>query len=187
MKRGLRPCLAILALVVASARIPAAQATLISFEVDNIAGNTWEYSYTVENDSLGIDIEEFTIFFDVGLYENLALASAPTGWDPLAVDPLPVLLFDGFYDALALGPGLAPGGSLGGFSVLFDFLGSGTPDSQQFEIIDPNTFQALEFGTTSVALSIPEPGSAPLFAIGLVLLTLVASYRRKRIISFSGR
>ena len=42
-------------------------ATTIEFEVVNIGGSHWEYDYLVNNDTLGFDIEEFTIFFDVGL------------------------------------------------------------------------------------------------------------------------
>lgn len=152
-----------------------AQATTITYNVQNIAGNTWEYIYTVDNDTLSVDIGEFTIFFDVSLYQNLAMAAAPVGWDPIAIQPDSLLSSDGFYDALALGSGIAPGGSLGGFSVRFDFLGTGTPGSQPFEIIDPFSFSLIDSGTTILFVSappgpVPEPGTLALFALGLIAL-----------------
>ena len=55
-------------------------ATTITYEVNNIAGNTWEYIYTVSNDTLGIAIEEFTILFDVGDYGNLVVTTTPVDW-----------------------------------------------------------------------------------------------------------
>jgi hypothetical protein len=105
-------------------------ATSVTYDVQNLGGTTWEYTYTVANDTLGVDIEEFTIWFELGLYENLVATATPADWDPLAIDPDPGIPDDGFYDALALVAGITPGGSLGGFSVSFDFLGAGTPGSQ---------------------------------------------------------
>ncbi len=155
-----------------------ASATVISFDATNIAGNTWEYSYTVENDSLAVDIEEFTIFFDLGIYENLVIGTAPAGWDPLAIQPDPLLPDDGFYDALALGVGIASGASLGGFTVQFDFLGAGAPGSQFFNILDPFTFDLLDSGETVPApgVGVPAPGALLLLAIGLLGLS-----RKRRI------
>lgn len=181
MTPGTRTWLALLALAMVFARTPAAQATMIFFEAANISGNTWEYSYTVENDSLGFDIEEFTVFFDVGVYENLVLADAPAGWDPLAIQPDTLLPADGFYDALALISGVAPGTSLAGFSVQFDFLGTGTPGAQPFTIVDPFTFETVDSGSTQLAdgiVAVPEPGSFWLLLAGLVCLSIFPNLRR---------
>jgi hypothetical protein len=152
-------------------------ATMINYDINNLAGNTWEYTYTVSNDTLGVDIKEFTIFFEVGLFENLVASSTPLLWDPLTIQPDPGLPDDGFYDALALGPGIAPSDSLGGFSVQFDFLGAGTPGSQFFEVIDPSTFNTLDSGFTQV---IPLPAAIWLFASGLIGVfgLSVARYRK---------
>ncbi|MBN1766410.1 MAG: hypothetical protein JW860_14225, partial [Sedimentisphaerales bacterium] len=49
-----------------------AQDTQISYLVENLGGDTWEYTYDISNISLTAGIEEFTIWFDYGLYENLA-------------------------------------------------------------------------------------------------------------------
>jgi len=138
-------------------------ATMIQYDVANISGNTWEYSYTVNNDTLGIDIDEFTVYFDSGDYTNLSLPSAPGTWDPLAVQPDNFMNNNGFYDALALSGGIAAGISMGGFSVRFDYLGAGTPGSQLFEIVDPSDFSILDSGQTSV---IPVPPAIWLFIAG---------------------
>ena len=95
--------------VVLSFSHPEANATVIFYEVQNLGGTTWEYSYTVENDTLGSDIEEFTIYFDLGLYENLVVVSTPADWDPLVIEPDANIPDDGFYDALALSAGISGG------------------------------------------------------------------------------
>ena len=152
-------------------------ATTITYDVTNIAGSTWEYSYTVNNDTLGFDIEEFTVYFDVGVYENLTLITpTPATWDPLVIEPDNFLSNDGYYDALALSAGIAPGNSLGIFSVRFDYLGGGTPGSQYFEIVDSFTFDLLDSGQTS---PVPVPAAVWLFGSGLIGLIGVA--RRKKV------
>lgn len=149
-----------------------AQATLITFDVTNIAGNIFEYTYTVQNGTFGVDIEEFTIYFDVNLFQNLSFAAASAGWDPLVVQPDAVLADDGFYDALALAVGIAPGDTLGGFSVRADFLGAGTPGAQPFEIFDPLTFALVDSGTTvrADAVAVAEPASMWIFALGFLAI-----------------
>lgn len=158
--------------------VGASHATVIEYSVTNIAGNTWEYTYSVENDTLVI--EEFTIFFEVGLYENITPSATPVDWDPLAIQPDPGLPDDGFYDALALGSGIGQWDSLGGFSVQFDFLGLDTPGAQAFDIVDPVTFDILDFGTTVLAAQPPtqvsEPGVLSLVAGAMLLL---AGFRRR--------
>jgi len=149
-------------------------ATSISYDVSSLGGTGWEYTYTVANDTLGADIEEFTIWFDLALYGNLVATATPADWDPLVIQPDPGLPDDGFYDALALVAGIAPGDSLGGFSVSFDYLGRGTPGAQLFEVIDPATFDLLDDGTTVRAAAgpgpspaIPEPATGLLLGMGL--------------------
>jgi hypothetical protein len=160
--------------------INSSNATTVTYDVTNIAGNTWEYTYTVNNDTLSVDIEEFTIWFDVDLYENLAVGTTPADWDPLVVEPDPAVPpngDDGFYDALALVSGIAPDGSLGGFSVQFDYLGSGSPGNQFFEIINPNSFATIDDGYTQIAL-VPIPAAFWLFASGFAGLFLPSAFRK---------
>ncbi|WP_428354401.1 hypothetical protein [Methyloprofundus sp.] len=74
----------------------------VEFVATHISGNNWVYNYTINNDSLSADIEEFSIFFDYNLYENLIVALTPTNWDSLVIQPDLGLPDDGLYDVLAL-------------------------------------------------------------------------------------
>ena len=65
--------------------------TVIQYDATNLSGNSWQYDYTITNDSLTEDIEEFSIYFDYDLYENLSLVSNPIGWDPLIIQSEPSL------------------------------------------------------------------------------------------------
>jgi len=144
------------------------QATPIFYQVQNLSGNSWEYTYTVDN-QLATPIEEFTIYFDLGVYENLVITGSPTfDWDGLAIQPDPLLPDDGFADWLAFGLPIAPGEALGGFTVMFDYLVTGTPGSQFFETIDPNSFDVISEGFTRPlpSDSVPEPGILVLFWLG---------------------
>jgi len=157
-----------------------AQATIISYSSTNISGNTWENTYSVSNDTLASDIEEFSIYFDLGLYDSLSLVTAPADWDPIVFDPDPLLPDDGLYDVLALVSGIASGDMLSGFSIQFDFLGAGAPGAQFFEVLDPFTFAVLDSGYTQlVVASVPEPGILLLMSVGLIGLIGARKGHRK--------
>ena len=96
------------------------EATVITYGVFAVAGNTFEYRYVVDNDTLGVDIDEFAVYFDVNLFENLRMPVAPADWDPLVVQPDTVLWDDGFLDVLALASGIAPQSNAGGRQRLSD-------------------------------------------------------------------
>ncbi len=148
-------------------------ATVITTDLTNTSGNSWQAEYTVENNTLGSTIEEFTIWFDLGLYENISIVSTPSNWDPLVVQPDPSIPDDGFYDVLALGSGISSGSSLGGFTIMFDWLGGNSSMSQFFEVIDPFTWAVQDSGqTTIVTASIPEPPSIVLLSLGIAGLVL---------------
>ena len=144
-------------------------ATTITFDLSNSSGNTWTANYSIINDTLAGPIEEFTIFFDLGLYENINSVSTPANWDPIAIQPDVGIPDDGFYDALALISGIANGATLSGFIVSFDWLGVDSPISQYFEIVDPFTFDVLDSGQTQISqlVSVAEPGSISLLIAGL--------------------
>lgn len=151
-------------------------AATITFTTSFKGGNQWTYDYVITAAPEDPAIEEFTIYFDVTRYSNLAIKASPAGWDPLIVDPDVQISADGFFDALSLNSGISPGAKQGGFTVLFDFLGAGTPGSQRFDIIDPNTFATLSTGLTSALITppppsnVPEPNTLVLALLGLTLL-----------------
>ena len=116
----------LLLLIVSTTVSNSLSATTIDSEVTNIAGNTWQYSYTVKNDTLVSAIENFTVNFDPNLYTNIKPTTAPSGWNVSSYQPDPTLPSDGVYDALALSGGIIAGHSMTGFTVQFDFLGANT-------------------------------------------------------------
>jgi hypothetical protein len=163
-----------LALISFAGSVVPSEATLITFEVAPVAGNTFEYRYVVENDTLGVEIEEFAVYFDVDLFRNLRMPTAPTtDWDAEIFQPDPMLPDDGILDVLALMGGIAPGTGLGVFTVWADFLGAGTPGRQPFEVRDPGTFDVLDSGFTVPAGGpVPEPATLWLAGLGIGALGL---------------
>lgn len=149
-------------------------ATTISFTTTNLSGNVWQYEYTVINDSLSSAIDEFTIHFDRDLFFNLNVEASPAGWDSIVVQPDPGIPADGFFDGLALGAGLAPGAAAAGFAVSFEFLGAGSPGSQPFDVVDPDSFNVVDSGMTvaETVTGLPEPGSLALLGLALSALAV---------------
>jgi hypothetical protein len=147
----------------------AAYATLVSYNLKNLCDNQYEYTYTIKSDTLSIPIQEFTIWFDIGLYRNLVITTA----EPLAGQWDEIILKDtGFglsygYDALALNGGIQPLETMSGFSVKFDWLDTGKPAGQFFEVIDPVTFETIESG-----YSVPEPSTLLMFSIAGLIFRL---------------
>jgi len=145
--------------------------TGIIYETSDLGGGRWQYTYEVANNGLTVPIEEFTVWFDYDSYANLTVETptTPADWDQLVLQPEPVLLDDGAYDAMATAAGISLGQTLGDFAVSFDFSGIGEPGPQPYDIIDPQTFQTIDSGTT-----VPEPATLLLLGLGGVIL------RRKR-------
>lgn len=169
-----------------------ASADPIYYEAENLGGNTWRYDYTVANDT-GAPIDWFTIFFDPLAYAFEMLAPAffevdpsivgnPDGWDILVAAPDPFFPGSpddqsGFYDGFALfAPPIAPGESLGGFSIEFEWLGAGTPGSQPFTLGGLGLGEGpARFTEPFPTVSVSEPGTLLLLATGLAALA-----RRRR-------
>ena len=141
--------------------------TEIQYATNDLGSDRWEYIYTVENIGLSGGIEEFTIWFDYGLYDNLVVTTpeTPPEWDQIVWQVEPVLEDDGGYDALAMNLNIDIGESLDGFSVSFDWLGTGVPGPQYYEIIDSLDSSTIEDGYT-----VPEPTMLMLFGFGLLAL-----------------
>jgi hypothetical protein len=185
MRRRFRSLAGVLALL---AFTGATRATVIEYDVTNVSANSWRYDYSVTNDTLGFALDEFTVFFDRTLYGDLVFGGAPIGWDPLLIQPDPALPDDGFYDALALGPGIAAGSTQSGFFVTFAWLAAGTPGAQPFDIVDAVTIETLDSGITRLRSQNPEPpvpvpepdGPAPLMLAGMLMLLALHARRLNR-------
>jgi len=142
--------------------------TQIKYEASEVGESRWQYEYEISNVIMTGPIEEVTIWFDYGLFDNLAVETiGPPGWewDEIVVQPEPIIGDDGYYDALALGGGIEQGQTVVGFAVSFDWLGVGEPRPQFYEIIDPATFEAIDSGFT-----VPEPSIVLLLGLGILAL-----------------
>ena len=130
--------------------------TQVRYRLTDLGSGRWQYTYDLTNCSLDAGIEEFTIWFDYGLYENLAIATQnppAVDWDEIIWQPDPVIGSNGGYDGLVEVTTLAigVGQTVSNFSVSFDWLGQGTPGSQFYEIVNPVTFEAIDSGYTMPA------------------------------------
>jgi hypothetical protein len=150
----------------------AAYQTQIVYETTDLGTERWKYTYDVCNVSLAETIEEFTIWFGIGSYDNLVIETLnppASNWDEVVWDPEPFLGDDGGYDAWAnLATPIGIGQSISGFAVSFDWLGTDEPGSQFYEIIDPETFETIYSGWT-----VPEPGTLTMLGLGVLALLQV--------------
>jgi hypothetical protein len=142
-----------------------AQQSNVTYELTDLGSNSWQYNYTISNIGLTTPIEEFTIYFDEGLYQNLAIVGpTPDGWDAIVWQP-ELGLGSGAYDALTIGAGIGFGESIGGFNARFDWLGAGNPGSQYYEIVNTTDFTVMDSGYT-----VPEPATLVLIGLGNLFL-----------------
>jgi hypothetical protein len=149
----------------------------VQYQATSLGANQWSYAYTVSNNSLAEPVREFTVWFDQSLFRNLQVASPnppSAGWSELVVQPDLVIQDDGFYDALSLGAGIAAGTQVPGFSVRFEWIGSGQPGSQPFEVVDPATFTTIYRDFT-----VPEPATA-LSTVAMAGVLLARAGKRVR-------
>ena len=148
---------------------PFAQASTISYTTTYLGGVQWRYDYLIHN-SKPTPLQEFTIFFNDGMYENLTSVGKVANWDVLTIQPDGALPAAGFYDGLALGGGIAFMNSLGGFAIAFDYLAGGTPGGQLFTVSDPLTLNIIEQGITVDLAAVPLPSTVWLIFAGALAL-----------------
>lgn len=157
-------------------RAPSASASPASIsysltDLGSVQNGLWQADYTVEGYNFHAG-EGLTIYFDYGLYADLAIVSAPAGWDALTYDPDMVF---GVKDAGALDAmATVDSPSLSGvFSVQFTWLGEEAPGAQNFEI-HGSDYCVIESGQSS---HVPIPGSLLLLANGLLGILFVRNRR----------
>ena len=139
---------------------------VVLFDLADLGGGTFSYTYSFDNSAGAGTIEEFNIDFDQALYDPASLVVLTPfgigdgGWlefviPPLATEPA---VYSAFTD---LG-GIGPGEILEGFIIEFAWLGTGLPGAQPFELIGSAAFS----GVTQV---VPLPGALVLMmsALGL--------------------
>jgi len=144
-----------------------ADATTIQYTVVDVpdigVGDRWEYRYSV-SDRIFDEGFGFSILFD---FETVSSIETPpivnADWDPIALQPDPLLPDDGLYDALSLAADATLADT---FIARFVWAGTGTPGSQPFVVFEPG-FSTIETGNTVL---VPEPSSFLLCALGLILL-----------------
>jgi hypothetical protein len=166
-----------------------AQALLITSNLSYISGNTWQYNYTVTNDSSSFNIEWFAIYFDDLNYDNLVLVDGPSAeWDIIVEQPGAVFPGeDGYIDLFALAPSLALGfgESIFNLIVSFNYEGSGTPLGEQFvDVYDTNIADPfsnpLESGTTpAITGQLPVTHASGLFILGIIAVMSRSVLRRR--------
>jgi hypothetical protein len=158
-----------------------AHAVQIGYTTQDLGSGQWEYTYTVQNSSPSVTTQEFTVFFDYGLYQNLdvsAYTSAKPNWSIITAEPVLILGSPqpGFYDALSLASGIPSDSNEGGFSVNFQWLGTGTPGSQGFDIVDTSTYATLYEGQTT---PVPLPAALLLLGSGLTGIGVTRKMRKR--------
>ena len=165
MMRGLVRSAAIGVLLFAVSAFGGTETKIVYSTAYDSGLDRWEYTYDVYNLDLTEEIEEFTVWFGIGDYDNLAIETVDpcivANWDEIVWQPEPFLGDDGGYDALAQNLNIAIGENVYGFAVSFDWLGTGDPGSQFYEIIDPGDFSTIDSGWT-----VPEPATLCLLVLG---------------------
>jgi len=156
-----------------------ANATEIAYAASNTSGTTWEYNFSVTNDTLSVPISDFDVYFDALTISNITPVSQPADFaGPSAAEPsVPPSPLPGFVNYLASDAGIAVGATAGGFIVDVTFSGQGTPGAPTFDVLDAS-FNTLDAGSTkpSGGVAVPEPSTLGLLGAGLILTYL----RRRR-------
>ena len=118
----------------------------IVYTITILGSNQWQYTYEVTNLTLSIPINESSMWFDYGLYHNLAIATfgSPAGnWNEIVRQP-EAIRGNGGYDALVASLGIGPAETVSGFCIRFNGIGTGDPCSRFCDIVNPSDFTTID-------------------------------------------
>lgn len=146
------------------------QAGYVAVTPTYLGGSRWQHSYTITN-TLEFPVKHITVWFDYGNYNNFAITSnsgaGVNGWTETIFPADDVIAEGAAYDFYTETNPILQGGSLGGFSIEFDYTGQAQPDTSQLvEVVDPTTFETLD---TTFAV-VPEPATLTLTLFGILAL-----------------
>jgi hypothetical protein len=158
----------------------AAHAAVVQYATTSLGGDFWRYAYTLEGQAPTGGFDGVTIYFEPTSFGTLTNLVAPPGWDPLIVQPDTGLPADGFVDLLHSGGLLS--GTVGpvAFSVDVEYLGTGVPGAQRFELYVSNPFSVVASGLTQQASNVPEPATVVLLALALGCAVLTQAQPTRR-------
>ncbi len=136
-----------------------------TYSLVNLGSGEYQYDYSIYNNGslgAGVAVQLFDIDFDPVLYSNLSIVTP---------NPLASQWTEQIFGAVGSSPaffdvstptngGIAVGDTVSGFAVDFDWLGTGQPASQPFQVYDPNSFAELQSGNSGLILSSFEGGTA---------------------------
>jgi hypothetical protein len=133
---------------------------------DTVPGaDRWQFTYRAAG-SLN-PFEGFNVLFKPSDFAALSVDSTPPGWLTYALGPDLAFATDGVFSSTIDGTGTLPAE----FIVSFDWIGTGVPGSQPFEIFD-DSFNVAGEGITTPA-TLPEPGSLILMGGGLAAFAMI--------------
>jgi hypothetical protein len=170
MKRQIVPAI-LLGLFIAT--VGSGALTELIYKTTGVGDGRWRYTHDESSIGLPMPVEESTISFDFGLYDNLAVEAAEplaSGWGEIVWHLEPVLEDDRAHDPNARGGGTIEvpanrAARSAGSTVSLHRSGGGDRRSPSQEIGDPESFESQD-----EPWIIPEPATLLLLALGALAL-----------------
>jgi hypothetical protein len=188
LKRNVRPvrdwsrrCL--LSLALAMSAHGAAQAVSVSYaavDLPDVAGqDVWRLDYTVSGSFTLFDA--INLLFDPNRFAQLQLTppAVGSGLDALLTAPNASLGTEGQLLLTALQT--QPDSFTAQLSVQFVNLGTASPGSQPYEVLDGDFNIQARGNTVPLTTLVPEPGDLTLLLAGLCTLGAAAAWQRRRL------